>query len=142
MENRKLGFYIKRLSNAYDSFKNADLKEFDLTAQQFETIMFLHKNSDKTINQKDIEEYFKITAATASGILKRLELKGYIKRVVSPNDSRFKEIILTPIGEELRNNIRARMDCNDKALINGFSEDEYETLIGYLKRIINNVKEQ
>lgn len=141
MENRKLGFYIKRLSNAYDNFKNADLKEFDLTAQQFETIMFLYKHNDKTINQKDIEEYFKITAATASGILKRLELKGYIKRNVCPNDSRFKEIILTPIGEDVQDRIRARMDKNDKALINGFSEFEYDELIGYLKRIIDNVKE-
>lgn len=140
MDGRKLGYYVKKLSKQYEAFKNADLRDFDLTSQQFEIILFLYKHPEKN-NQKDIEDEFNITGATASGILKRLEIKNLILRKVSKTDCRFKEIEITNKGYDIINQIKMRMIENDDTLISGFSCEEYETLIGYLKRVMENIKE-
>ncbi|MGM9971922.1 MAG: MarR family winged helix-turn-helix transcriptional regulator [Anaeroplasmataceae bacterium] len=142
MNKKHLGYYVKVLSQAYESFKNIDLREFDLTSQQFEVLMYLYRHENDCTNQKDIEHLLDVTAATASGILKRLELKGYIIRKVSNNDSRYKEIIITSKGKEFKDVIIKRMDDNEKSILKGISIEEEQTLIELLKKVIVNVKKE
>ena len=142
LKKKHLGYYIKVLSQAYQNFRNIDLKEFDLTNQQFEILMYLYRNEDKMTNQTDIENLLDVTSATASGILKRLELMGYIKRSVSSTDSRCKKIENKPKGKEFKEIKKKRMDNNEHALLEGISSEEEHLLIELLQRIIKNVKKE
>ena len=74
---------------------NKDLEDIDLTGMQAHVLIYLYKNRKNIINQRDIEREFELTNPTVNGILKRLENKGFIKRVVRLNDARNNERMIT-----------------------------------------------
>lgn len=55
-------------------------------------------------------------ASNITGIVDRLEKRGLVRREVSPNDRRVKNVVLTPAGEETVDTIRARMHTTHAAL--------------------------
>ena len=59
------------------------------------TLGFLKDHSDCEVYQKDIEEAFSISRATASNMLGVMERKGLIKRVAVSHDARLKRLVLT-----------------------------------------------
>ncbi|MBT2529026.1 MarR family transcriptional regulator [Streptomyces sp. ISL-99] len=55
-------------------------------------------------------------ASNITGIVDRLEKRDLVRREVSPNDRRVKNVVLTPAGEETVDAIRARMHTTHAAL--------------------------
>ena len=68
-------------------------------------LTFLLKSQDKTIIQKDIEEYLELRHPTIIGILQRMEAKGLIVSTVDQQDKRQKIIALTDSAFELEKKI-------------------------------------
>lgn len=136
------GRMIKLISKELEINKNNDLKKYDMTAQQFHVIMLISLNSDKKIFQKDIEKDMDITGATASGILSRLEAKGYITRKTLDNDSRYKYLNLTNKALELKDKIFVNIEKHEKIMTQGFSEEEKKTLMEFLERMLNNLQKE
>ena len=56
---------------------------------------YLHFTDKNPVIQKDIEEHFHISNPTVTGILNRLEQKGFIERKQSLKDKRVRTIVLT-----------------------------------------------
>ena len=91
------------------------LNEFDLTYPQFLVMMSLWNKDGVFI--KELSEQVLLDAATLTPLLKRLEKKGFIKRIKSPLDERAKEIKLTKSGLSLKNktsHIFKNMECKIK----------------------------
>ena len=65
---------------------------------QGRTLGFLYCNKDKVICQKDIEQEFLISRATASKMLQSMEKKELITRKEIKEDARLKQILLTKKG--------------------------------------------
>lgn len=136
------GRMIKLISKELEINKNNDLKKYDMTAQQFHVIMLISLNSDKKIFQKDIEKDMDITGATASGIISRLEAKGYITRRTLDNDSRFKYLNLTDKALKLKDKIFVNIEKHEMIMTQGFSEEEKKTLMEFLERMLNNLQKE
>lgn len=139
---RHLGYYIKIISKSIENDKNNDMKKYDLTSQQFNILMFLDRNKDMVIYQKDIEEYLKVTGATASGILKRLENNGFITRKISCHNSKYKEICRTYKSEQFIQDILFSIEKNEMKMFDGFSDDDIKVFENYLFRIIKNIEKE
>lgn len=137
-----LSYYIKNINNSIESNKNNDMREFDLTAQQFSCLMYLYTHKTKPINQRDIETHLSVSKATASGILQRLEAKGFIIRKVSDGDSRYKELLKTSKGDLFIDEISSRINRNENKMLSGFSSEEKEAFKNYLVRIYENLKKE
>ena len=92
-----IGYKIRLLHNQLH--KNMEAKrmenEDNLTGMQRWTLGFLKDHSDCEVYQKDIEEAFSISRATASNMLGVMERKGLIKRVAVSHDARLKRLVLT-----------------------------------------------
>lgn len=136
-----IGYYLKTISRSYETSLQNDLLKHDLTYQQLNILIYLKKNSDKKINQKIIEEYFELSSATISGILKRLETKKLIVRETSIDDHRDKYIVLSDEGKKVEREFFDHMRKNDGYLLTGFTKEEEEQLIEYLSRIKKNIME-
>ncbi|WP_300702757.1 MarR family transcriptional regulator [uncultured Brachyspira sp.] len=95
MEDLFIGKLIKELHTALDNRFNRFLDKHKLTSSQMDILMFLYHNEEKVINQRDIENFLGLSNPTITGTLYRLEKKGFIKRKVSLDDKRYKEIYLT-----------------------------------------------
>ncbi len=134
-----IGYLIKKINKELECSKNGNLKGYDITAQQFHIIMFISKNSDKNICQKDVEHELEIKGATVSGLLSRLENNGYLERVSDEADSRYKYLKLTDKALKFREEIFKSVDLFESKMLSGFSDEEVDLLRNYLHRIQDNI---
>ena len=97
---------------------------FDLTPIQFAALDAIHAHPG--IDQARVAEMIAYDRATIGGVVDRLELKGWVRRVVSERDRRARELSLTAEGEqvlaavlplvrELQNDILNLLSAADRA---------------------------
>lgn len=102
--------------------------------------MLLTINFNGNISQKELAKRMEISPAAVTVTLKKLEAQGFIERSQSENDSRINNITVTEKGREIIDQTGAIFDEVDEKTFEGFSEEELESLLGYLKRISHNLK--
>jgi DNA-binding MarR family transcriptional regulator len=84
---------IFRLNNALIKEKNRRLAKYNLTSIQADVLVFVLEHvNEREVNQLDVQAEFKLTNPTVSGIIDRLEDKGFLKRVRSGYDARFRRL--------------------------------------------------
>ena len=102
------------------------LSVFDLTPVQYAVLYCLWANNKKS--PKEIAERLKLENSTISGILERMEKKGLIKRMISKEDRRFIQIMLTEKGAALEEDVLAAVDEVNEEVMSVFSKEECENL--------------
>ncbi|MFQ7537377.1 MAG: MarR family winged helix-turn-helix transcriptional regulator [Clostridium sp.] len=92
MADNHIGYLIKQVFLMNQAKLNTMFAEFDLTASQTFTLIYLFKANERgqQVHQKDIENAMDISNPSVTGILNRLEHKGLIHRVASTKDARVK----------------------------------------------------
>ena len=119
---------------------NKDLEDIDLTGMQAHVLIYLYKNRKNIINQRDIEREFELTNPTVNGILNRLENKDFIKRVVSLNDARNKEIMITDKSISLIVEMKKKAKNMENKMTSGITKEELDTFYQVIKKMFNNVQ--
>ena len=134
--------YIFRLNNALIKQKNRRMAEYGLTSIQADVLVFILMNYEKReVNQLDVQAVFKLTNPTVSGIVDRLEEKGFIKRVRSEKDARFRSLVALPKGIALKETL---LNCADEAesfLGQNMSDEEQVEFERLLKVALETVEE-
>lgn len=113
--------------------------EGDITGMQRWAMGYLNEHSGEKIYQKDIEQEFKVSRATASNMLQLMEKKGLVTRESVSHDARLKKISLTPKARDMVAKADADIHDMEKTILNGFNKEETEQLKEYLNRIMKNV---
>ena len=134
--------YIFRLNNALIKQKNRRMAEYGLTSIQADVLVFVLMNYQKReVNQLDVQAVFKLTNPTVSGIVDRLEEKGFIKRVRSEKDARFRSLVALPKGAALEDTLRRSAAEAENYLVQNMSEAEQEEFERLLKVALDTVEE-
>jgi DNA-binding MarR family transcriptional regulator len=89
--------------------------------------------------QKELATHLHISPASVATTLKRMEKAGFIKRIEDEKDSRKKQLTITKKGEKVLIEFRTICDETDSQLFIGFTEEEKEQLMSYLKRLNANI---
>jgi len=97
-------------------------------------------NNKDGIPQSSIAKELEITPATVSAMVKRMEKSGFIVRRRNAEDERVSNIYLTDEGRSLRTELNKAQKEMEGIVFKGFSDEEKETLSGYLERMIENLK--
>lgn len=100
----------------------------------------LYCNKDKVICQKDIEQEFLISRATASKMLQSMEKKELITRKELKEDARLKQILLTKRGEQQHLKMMNFFSGVEKLLVDGMTKEEADELSSLLKRVRHNLE--
>ena len=87
-ERMPIGFMFKQINNVYEKDFNNRLKTLGITASQCAVLDYLFHTREEEVNQKDIEKALSLQNPTVTGLLKRLDEKGYILSVPSNKDKR------------------------------------------------------
>ena len=132
---------IKKIYTAANIMQNKDFKRFNLTSSQGEVLFSLFRSDEQEINQRNIESRLQLSNPTVTGILNRLEEKGFIKRVSSANDRRYKHVGLTEESTAIKEEIYSDIYAHETKLLGGFTDAEKEQLKIYLQRILKNIAE-
>ena len=137
MQNH-IGHLIRILHWCTDQTITASLEQMDLTASQGRILGYLsHQPSPPC--PKDIEEAFHLSHPTVSGILSRMEQKGFIALRPDPGDRRCKRIHILPRGMECHQTIYATILTHEEHLVQGFTPEEAEIFARLLDRAIENM---
>jgi DNA-binding MarR family transcriptional regulator len=137
----RIGMLLRILNNKLKAQYNKDMGEVNLTASQSNIISYLLLNEGREVNQRDIEQEFKLMNPTVTGILKRLETKGFIVRVKSKADARYNIVVLTERGRKIPEIIREKAEEIEKRLLRGFSKSEIVLFESTLRKLIENISE-
>lgn len=80
-------------------------KEYGISIPQYLCLNFLNNQSEYKATAKEIGIHLNLNASTVSGIVSRLEKKGYLAKLPNQTDKRSAFIYLTAIGEKTVNSI-------------------------------------
>ncbi len=138
-ESYRYGQKIKALSRAFDRAINATLAEMDLTCAQGMALAYLTRHADQDVYPRDLERHFKLSHPTVSGILQRLEAKGYITFATAAHDRRYKRIAVTQKALDNQQRNRAWVSAIDEQLVRGFTAAERQLFWDLLSRAAENV---
>lgn len=117
---------------------NEAVAEFGLTASQGRILGYIANQSEAPC-AKDLEDFFHLSHPSISGVLKRLEQKGFLEFRCDEEDRRCRRIYLLPKGIECHANIVSQIECIESQITRGFSPEEQSQFRDFLNRAILNL---
>jgi len=136
--NYHYGHMLRILHWCTDQSMTSALETMELTAAQGHIMAFLaHREAPPC--PRDIESEFQLSHPTVSGILSRLEQKGFIQLRTDPEDRRCKRIYVLEKGWECHELMHQTIQNNEKRIVEGFSPEEQELFGQLLQRAITNM---
>lgn len=143
MEKRgnQIGFTVKQINNIYEKELNERLKKLGITSSQCAVLDYLFHTNKEEVNQRDVEKNLSLKNPTVTGILKRMEEKGFILIVPNASDKRKKNIYLTEKAYDIQRKMDADRRKLDKRLTIGLSKKEIEVLSRGLEKVLYNISE-
>ena len=82
-EQMSIGLLLKQINNVYEKDFNNRLRTLGITASQCAVLDYLLTSRKEEVNQRDIEKALCLKNPTVTGLLKRLDEKGFILVVPS-----------------------------------------------------------
>ena len=139
--NQPIGFTIKQINNVFEKDLNGKLKTIGITASQCAVLDYLFHTNKEEVNQRDVERHLSLKNPTVTGLLKRLDEKGFILCVPNAADKRRKNIYLTEKAYDIQRRMEADRRRIDKNLTLGMTRREVQALQKMLNRVLYNVSD-
>lgn len=140
-ERMPIGFMFKQINNVYEKDFNNRLRTLGITASQCAVLDYLFHSSKEEVNQRDIERALSLRNPTVTGLLHRLDEKGYILIVPSNKDKRCKNVYLTEKAYDIQKRMEADRKKIDKMLTLGMNKKEVAALEKMLGRVLYNISD-
>lgn len=140
-ERMSIGLLVKQINNVYEKDFNQRLRTLGITASQCAVLDYLLTSSKEEVNQKDIEKALSLKNPTVSGLLKRLDEKGFILIVPSNKDKRCNNVYLTEKAYDIQRRMETDRKKIDKRLTLGMNRKEIDALTKMLDRVLYNISE-
>lgn len=96
-------------------------------------------NSDEEVLQCDLEKAIKLRRATISGVLKTMEKKNLITRVISSKDARVKKIILSDKTKKMYLESKAKLEALEELITSNISDNEINIFLEVMNRMQENL---
>lgn len=138
--NNHLGHQFKKLHFLMEQTMNRQLLQLDLTNAQGHIIGFL-THAEEPPCARDLETAYGLSHATVSGVLSRMEAKGFIEVRPDARDRRVKRIYLLEKGVACSRGIRERIDESEQRIARGFTPEELQLFQSFLRRASQNLCE-
>lgn len=133
-----LGYQMRRIVITMLAHVDRRLESHGLTHAQWTPLFLIHQGRANTLAElsRDLQQ----DAGALTRTLDRLEAKGLCQRQRSKEDRRVVHVSLTPEGQAAVAPVPAVLCEVTNTLLNGFSQDEWVTLMGFLRRIQANAE--
>jgi len=115
------------------------LSDQSIHHSQHRMLVQLARRQEYTPSQKELAEIMGISPAAVTTTLQRLEKEEYITRSATDEDNRRNEIRVTEKGLAKITENREILEVIDRAMFEGFTEEEMATLISFMERIDRNL---
>jgi DNA-binding MarR family transcriptional regulator len=131
-------YLIYRITSQHNRLLRKRLRRSGINIARWRVLAVLRDNGRMNISQ--IVERTIIEQPTVSRIVNQLEREGLAFRESCDQDSRFVQVMLTEAGEQAFREIYPVATRHQEQGLKDFSQQEIETLIGFLERIQENIE--
>lgn len=128
---------IRRIVRSINLESKRIQKAHGISIPQLLCLNFLNHQTDFKASHKEIKNFLQLNASTLTGIVNRLEKKGYVARLPKKDDKRVEYIIITGRGSELLENIPEPLHEKLSERLQKLSSRELQQLIHSFDMIIN-----
>lgn len=132
------GHYFSRITRAMTRIGDLRLRELGFATAQLPVLTAL-KDGAK-LSQTELARWGKVEQPTMAQLIARMERDGIIRREPDPADGRSSLISLTDEARARLPAGRAILEQGNKDITRGLSEEEVETLLALLGRVLANVE--
>lgn len=133
-----IGALLKITVNGIEQSMNARVTALGLTAAQSHVMHYICRRSGQ-VHQRDVEQAFELSHATVSGLIDRLESKGFIRRARGEADGRCIALYATEKALEYEERIHGYIQENEAQMLRGLSPEEEDTLRKALQTVLTNL---
>ncbi len=141
-DNKKISSLLRTIDIRIRMDLNARNEKLQLTSMQTRILCFLIDRDQQEINPRDLEHYFRISKPTVTGVLKRLEDKGFLHYEPSAKDLRYKQIVLDDKAYQCAKQLQASFEAMERKLYQGLSAEELELTRSLLARLLDNISKE
>ena len=132
-----LWFRLARFYNRSNRLSNQHLKKWDLSISQFD--LLVQVGAHQSLSQQELAEKLLVSKGNITQVLGKLEKAGLIKR---KQEWRIKHISLTPAGQKLYDEVVPEQERFQATQFEGLNKREQKQLLGLLKKLQLNSKEE
>lgn len=140
MINCLLGNLIKQLNKMFEQQINENMISVNVTRSQMEVLVYTYiKNKNGIeVNQVDLEKDLNLKNPTVTGLISRLEKKGYMKREKSSKGPNYKSVLITDEGIRIIEEGKRITDNVEKEMFSVLDKDEKKELTRLLQKVIDS----
>ena len=117
---------------------NDTLAQMGLTAAQGHIMGYLSRQTEPPCS-RDVAQALELSHPTVSGLLARMERKGFLQLRQDLRDKRTRRIHFLPRGSQCVASIEEVICANEQRMLEGFTEEEKTRFLEYLDRAIANL---
>ena len=136
--NDSVGYLMRRVLLALTQDTDKRLEPHGLTHAQWGPLFMIRKSGSATV--AELARELQMDPGAMTRLLDRLESKGLCKRLRSTDDRRVVNLALTEEGRKAADKVPVALAEVMNAHLAGFSEAEWQTLKGYLRRMLDNAE--
>ena len=140
---KMFGFEIRLINNLIKgvvSRTHPDTGVRPQTQLQAGILGYLYHKKEQPVYQKNIEEEFNISGATATNTLRVMERNGLLTRCAMDKDARLKRIMLTEPAKKGHRLAEAHMEMMEEKMMQGLERAEREELLRLLAVVRENLE--
>jgi len=129
---------IARLYRKRVHIVTKELKHLNINSNQ--SILLVNIGRTPGMNQNQLTELLSLDKTNMSKSLKTLDERGLIEKHLNPKDKRYYQIYLSKKGEKLLVEIRAVLSSIWEQNLQGISQEEKESFLVTLDKVLGNVE--
>lgn len=136
--DKSVGYLMRRIVLMIVNQVDRRLDSLDLTQAQWGPLFLIQQGRASTL--AELSRDLQIDPGALTRTLDRLEAKGLCKRERSTEDRRVVNLALTPEGRAVTASVPQVLADVHNMLLAGFTETEWQTLLGLLQRVMTNAE--
>lgn len=133
-----MGYLMRRIGQLMVGEVDRQLGCSGLTHAQWAPLFLIHRGEANTLAA--LARELQVDAGALTRTLDRLEAKGLCRRERSAEDRRVVNLTLTPEGKKAAEPVPGILCDVSNAMLAGFSQSEWQTMMGFLRRIVANAE--
>ena len=136
--NESVGYMISRITSLMGQGIEREFEPYGLTNAQWMPLLKIYWGHASTV--AELARGCELDAGSMTRLLDRLESKQLLRRVRSSDDRRVVNLELTKAGRKVASGIPDELCRIQNEHLAGFSETEWQTLDGFLRRILDTAQ--
>ena len=113
--------------------------ECPVTAAQGRVLMYMLRQAPRAVTQRELEKYMGVSHATMTGLIERIEAKGYVRTAFDGRDGRVKNVRLTEAVRTDHERVAGLLEELDNEVLGGLSKGDKKELLRMLEKMYENI---